>query len=233
MLPLYLFTEKALLWRQDGPGGRVYYPETFLVRNVTIFAFVLCVLGFSVFELASRTDLVGTMSQVVGLMNQAGKQSQVMGADQLAFLEMLIKFFPAIIALDLVIILLVNGAIAQKILEKKKLAFRPEFSITKVEASEKWLYALAGCGVLALLFDGPVERLALNVALVLMLPFWMVGMGTIHHLIGVKIPSLKSSIWALYVLIFLILVSHLIIVALGVFEPWIRMRGRLAAPSDG
>lgn len=223
-LPLYFFIEKALLWRKEG-NKTEYYPESLLVRWFSLSALIICLGSCLIFLFTDKGGLIAKMAQV---SQQLGELSP----DQHVFLETIIQFFPTIITLNWALILFINGAIAQKVLEKRDLALRPQFLLENVRTDELWLYALAISGLIGFLLDGVVAQVALNLTFALMIPFWFVGLGTLHYLAKQEKYLFKGAIWGVYVLIFLIPLSHLIIVALGIFEPWIQLRTRLSERTE-
>lgn len=219
LLSAYYFCKKALLSRESD-GNIEYYPESLLTQSLSIITIILCLVISFIIALIDANEMAI-------LLEHVNKNMPSLSREQSAQISALFKFIPAILSLYWAGMQLLNGLIAQKILEKKQKALRPSFSLENNAVKDIWLYGLAIGGIAIFVLDGTLEILALNLVFVLMLPYWLMGMGTIHAFFNSKGKPLRNMVWGIYLLIFLIPILYLIIVALGIFEPWIQLKSRI------
>lgn len=193
--------------------------ETTIIQWFSLFILGLCLVGCLLYSLID-------LKEVSGLLAQVKSQFDTLIPNEMSKLERLIPFLPVILALNVASLHVINAALAHLILKQKDKGLSRVFSLQTITVPDFWMYGLAASGVSVLLLEGTIELFAMNVIFICMLPYWFVGLGTIKMYFQTLMPPFNKMSWGIYVLIFLIPEAHLIIVCLGLFEPWIRLRSR-------
>jgi len=133
------------------------------------------------------------------------------------------------------LLLIVNAAITQGILNQAGFSRRPSPSYVTMELP-RWLSgALAGAAIVAIL-PGAIGVLGQNAVLILLIPFLLLGLTVIHTL-SRRTPNPRMVLVAVYFALFLsIALINLslpilaLLVLLGIAEQWTSLRRRLAGP---
>jgi len=93
-----------------------------------------------------------------------------------------------------------------------------------------YLVALAVLMALGQIFNNSHDLLAMNAAIVLLVPCFITGLATINFVANIKrIHKLMLVIFYLSMLLFPVLI--LLIIFLGIFEPWLDIRNRCTKTS--
>ena len=126
---------------------------------------------------------------------------------------------------------LINGLLAQSILIRAGRNLRPAVQYSSINAPE-WLYwGLVIAGLITLLGSGNLEYVGRNLAIVLAIPFFFIGLGVIHTLVRL----LRSPSVALTAFYFLMVISSwaiFVVAIIGFFEEWNDLRNRFRRKPD-
>ncbi|MBL9029453.1 MAG: DUF2232 domain-containing protein [Caedimonas sp.] len=218
LAPAMLLAYLALLCRRDPEGTLFWYPPGRLIAALT--AYGLGVLGlFSVF--LSRGDYGAVFH--TELIQTAPDHLR---AQYTQWVDQLIKFLPCIITVGAMLTTLFNAMAAQAILVKYQKNRRPTPAVSAIELPW-WLWvALAVCGVAALVFRDAQRQFFMNAVPVLLFAFLFEGLGIVHALLARYSPG-KMFVWIFYMTMILFGWPILIVIVLGLFDPWIKLRERL------
>jgi len=152
-------------------------------------------------------------------------------ADRHHLVERLVPFFPAITVSSWVLMSLVNSVLAQSILTRAGRNLRPAIQYSTISVPE-WIYwGIVSAGALALLGSGSFEYTGRNLAAVLAIPFFLVGLSVVHTLAR-QLRSPGIALGAFY--FFMLISSWAIFVAaiIGFFEEWNQLRQKFTAPKN-
>ncbi len=150
-------------------------------------------------------------------------------ADRHLLVERLVPFFPAITVSSWVLMAIINSVLAQSILLKAGRNLRPAIPYSKISVPE-WIYwGIVGAGTLALIGSGSFEYTGRNLAVVLAIPFFLVGLSVVHTLVR-QLRSPGVALVAFY--FFMVISSWAIFVAavIGFFEAWNQLRQKFSTP---
>lgn len=130
------------------------------------------------------------------------------------------------------LLLAMNGVLAQGLLARFGRNLRPSPDLATLTLPT-WLAPALGLAVAAaFLGSQDIAYIGRNVALVLLLPFFFAGLGTIHALTrGMKART--AILVTLYiVLIFFSVWPAVLVAGLGLVEPWLGLRRRFTSAPD-
>jgi uncharacterized protein YybS (DUF2232 family) len=138
------------------------------------------------------------------------------------------QIFPGMVVVSWLTMAIVNAALAQGVLMRFGRNLRPAMRVTEVELPHWMPMLLAAAGLLALIGgDGQLAYLALNVVIVLLVPFFFAGLAVVHAFASAR----QARTLLLVVFYFFLLVSGwpiAMIIGLGVIEQWAGLRRRFA-----
>jgi predicted membrane protein DUF2232 len=224
-LPAALLAQRALLWRADEAGRLWYYPPGRL-------AMWLSGLGVSVIVAAALwfADSPGALPEAVqsfvgrsfGAMFEIGEDAQRRIAD----------WFPGFAALSWLMMVALNGVLAQGVLARFRRSRRPSPDIAELELPRWAPAALAASVLLAVAAPGALGYVGANAAPVLALPFLFAGLAVVHALMR-RFAARGPMLTAFYVVLIVFGWPIPLIAALGFLEQWAGLRRRFAMPATG
>jgi hypothetical protein len=100
---------------------------------------------------------------------------------------------------------------------------RPSPSLEDLEAPKSFIILLGLSILLSWVGVGSLELLGKSSTVVLILPFFLVGLGVVHRLIQ-KTPFATAGLTIFYFLLFLFLWPALFVILLGILKPWIEKK---------
>ena len=217
VIPAILLAYLALLSRGDVKGELFWYPLGRLIAVLSGYTLGLSILFFLFFLNSDYKTVLRTH-----LLQMAPDKLQVQYS-QLA--DQIIRFLPAIMSISALLVTLINGIAAQMILVKLNKNQRPTPAVSTIELSW-WLWiALALCGLAAFLLKGEGGQFFMNAVLVLLFAFLFEGLGIVHLLFAHYLLG-KMFLWIFYISMIVFGWPILIVIAFGLFEPWIKLRER-------
>jgi hypothetical protein len=231
LLPALLVVRQALLARTGADGSLEWYPPGLLVTALAGYGVALLLAAAMLtagetggLEGAVREALEGTL----GAISQGLAGPGTTEADALAgFVDVLVPVFPALVVISWLAMTVVNGALAQGLLMRFGRNRRPPMRMAMLSLPPWAPAALAVVGLAAVLLDGGLGYLAVNAALVLLVPFFFAGLAVVHALAARR--GSKPLVLVLFYL-FLLLFQWVVplVVGLGLIEQWAGLRQRFA-----
>lgn len=206
--------------------ARDWYPAGLLVTWLTVIGLAWLAVAFVVqgtsggIEAGVREDLLHSLQM---LLPEAQPDDLAQVAEAVA------PFAVGSGMLGWLLLLAVNGVLAQGLLTRFGRNLRPAPDIATLTLPT-WLAPALGLAVAAaLLGSQDLAYIGRNVALVLVLPFFFAGLGTIHALTrGLK--GRAAILVTLYiVLIFFSVWPAVLVAGLGLVEPWLGLRRRFTS----
>jgi len=138
------------------------------------------------------------------------------------------QVFPGMVVVSWLTMAIVNAALAQGVLMRFGRNLRPAMRVAEVELPHWTPMLLAVAGILVLVGgNGQLSYLALNVAIVLLVPFFFAGLAVVHAFASRR----QARTLLLVVFYFFLLVSGwpiALVIGLGVIEQWAGLRRRFA-----
>ena len=222
-VPVTLLVRQALLARRQPDETVVWYPPGMLAAWLTGFA--LAGIGIAVIAFGGPSGLHAALRDVIQealdrLRFQPGTVDEGEIADALAVVV------PGIIAASWMVMTVINATLAQGLLARFKLNWRPSPDLAALDLPLWIPLALAVAATLTLL--GDVARFfGVNVIVTLTVPFCLVGLGVVHAL-NRRLSNSRAVLVVFYVLAGLFGWPLLVATALGLVEPWLGLRRRFA-----
>jgi len=226
-VPVAIIVRQALLSRTGADGTTEWYPPGLLIGWLISLAGA----GFLAFALMMSGEeggLEGSLREQLkaSLKAFASDSADAATLDEIA--NAMARFFPGITAVSWVVMLAINGALAQGILVRFQRNRRPSPRMEDIELPSWVLPAAALTGVAAF-FPGFAGFIGGNLVLIGVLAFVLAGLGVIHAL--TRHWKLRPMVLSfVYFSVFFLGWPVLPVGFLGLVEPWAKLRQRNAGP---
>lgn len=227
-LPVLVLVQRALLSRKAADGGVDWYPPGLLVSWLT--ALGLLALGMLLLLLASSEGgIAGAVQrQIEAMLPLFGPNQQAMRP----LFETIAPVVPGMVVAAWMTVTMVNGALAQALALKTGRAARPAPDIAATELPKLVAAGLAIMAGLGLLGPGALGIVGVNGAVVLTIPFLVLGFAVVHAATkGIRARGLLLG--GLYAVTAILTWPVIAIVALGLIEQGFGLKRRFAAPRPG
>ncbi|MGY9004961.1 MAG: DUF2232 domain-containing protein [Alphaproteobacteria bacterium] len=231
LLPVALVVRFALLNRQTGDSETdvQWYPPGLVLTWIALYgagAFVLAM----VITGSGPGGLQASVDQYVdGFQNLFAKASQNKPA-LVQMLDSIKRVFPFLVVTWWIVIVAANAAWGQKILVRLGQNRRPTPDFRTIELAPWLASGMVAATVAGLLGSGWLGFVATNVALILGIPYFLVGLAVIHA-VSTKWKGRTAVLLSVYLMLFMFGWPALLIAGLGVMEPWAGVRARYGAPN--
>lgn len=229
-LPVLIIVYFAIQNRiRDGEGedGSVeWYPVGRLLGWLMVLALVAFVAAYLVF-LGAENGVRGAtetyLRNVLGALRNV--QADAAAVDQL--ITTMAAIFPAVAAASWLLMIVVNGVMAQKFLTASGKNLRPIPAYSEIEVPI-WPAAVVIFGALVAIFGGNAGFFGINVMLIGTIPFFFIGLAVLHS-ISAAWPGRLFLLVGAYLFLVLLVWPAAIIALLGLIEHWVRLRERMHA----
>jgi hypothetical protein len=223
VVPVTLLVRQALLARRQPDETVAWYPPGLLTAWLTAFA--LGGIGVAVIVFGGPAGLHAALSEVIQqaldrLSFQPGTADEGEIADALALVV------PGIIAASWMVMAIINATLAQGVLTRFKLNWRPSPDLAQLDLPLWIPLALAVAATLTML-GGMGRFFGVNAIVTLSVPFCLAGLGVVHALTR-RLSNPRFILVLFYVLAGLFGWPLLVAAALGLVEPWLGLRRRFA-----
>lgn len=234
-LPVAWLVFLALRHRYDEAGHLYWYPTGRLITAATLYAcgvFAVLAAMLSGQEGGLQEILRGTFDAMkdAALQQLPPEKLADLNMEHLnASFTMAARLVPAFSMISWILLMIITGLAAHYVLRQQKWALRDTPSFYDLEIPSWMLGLFAITGVLAVLPDGQVGFVALNICIALGVPYFMQGLSVLHVWAG-------QSKYKIAILIALYLILSfgypvILVAGLGVLEPWIHLRRRMLSVS--
>jgi stage V sporulation protein SpoVS len=229
-LPVLIIVYFAIQNRiRDGEGedGSVeWYPVGRLLGWLTVLALVAFVAAYLVF-LGAENGVRGATEMYLRNVLRALRtvQADTAAVDQL--ITTMAAIFPAVAAASWLLMIVVNGVMAQKFLTASGKNLRPIPAYSEIEVPI-WPAAVVIFGALVAIFGGNAGFFGINVMLIGTIPFFFIGLAVLHS-ISAAWPGRLFLLVGAYLFLVLLVWPAAIIALLGLIEHWVRLRERMHA----
>jgi hypothetical protein len=231
--PVLLIVRFALLSRSAPDGTTEWYPPGPLLAWLALFGIGVFTAMATFMGIGTRVEPGGLQAVISGyvdtmrdLIVESGRSGA--GIDQVFATIKLI--FPFIVATWWMMIIVVNGVLAQKMLERRGWSKRPGPDL-RTTALPLWLAGvMVAATVAALLGSGWLGFLGINVALILCVPYFFVGLAVLHT-VSADWSSRTAILFAAYVMLLLFGWTAVLVTGIGYLEHWAGLRKRFGGPN--
>lgn len=227
--PAVLVTRQALLSRSAPGGGVEWYPPGLLVTWLTGLGSALFVAAAILFS-GTEGGLEGYVRDGVGQVAEQFAGDREMDA-VVAVLEAVAPVVPGIAVASWMVMVAVNGALAQGTLVRFRRNLRPSPDMAALELPPWMPLALAGA-VLAAWLGGGLGFIGQNMTVILAVPFLFSGLGVIHALVR-KFEGGPLILVVFYMFLVMLQWPVVLITGLGLVDHWARFRRQWGRPQSG
>jgi hypothetical protein len=221
-VPVVVLVRQALLARRDTEGAVVWYPP----GRLTLWVAGLGIggIGVALLLLGGPESLQATLRDVIGRALDRLSENTLPDRDRVA--ATLAALIPGIAAASWMVMAVINGALAQGLLARFGLAWRPSPDLAQL-GLPRWLTAALGLAATATLVGGTWRFLGINLIIALSVPFCLGGLAVVHAAVR-RLPHPGMALIAFYMLAGMFGWPLLAAAALGLVEAWFGLRRRLA-----
>lgn len=226
--PVILVRQALLARPVAGAGPEAaweWYPAGPLVgwlAGIALAAFAVAVLATSGTEGGLPGLMAPVIDKVVGAMQ--------VGQNRAELVALASRWMAALVAASWMVMMAVNGALAQFLARRLGLARRPAPAFADL-VLPRWLAPAMAVGLVVGWLGDATGYLGWTVALVCGIAFFLQGMALLHWLMRKgKLPA--PVLGLVYVLLLVFGGLAPLIAVLGLFEEWARFRRQAAAPDN-
>lgn len=224
--PVAILVRQALLWRTDAAGGTEWYPPGLLatwLAGIAAAVFLVAALAASGAEGGLPGLLRPGLTQLYGVWAPDADTSEAVAR--------IAELLPALVAASWMLMMAVNGALAQGLAVRIGANRRPSPDFAGL-ALPWFLAPVFGAAALAALLPGATGFVGVTLAVIAAVPFFFQGLALVHALAR-KTPMPGLLVAGTYVVLFVFGGLIVVVAALGVIEQWAGFRRRLNAPGAG
>lgn len=219
ILPVLYVVRQALLSRQDASGQTEWYPPGRILAGLTAYGLVLLAAAALYYagepgglEAAARHYLE-TVLQVSAGTDKASMTPTV---------ELIARYIPGTVIGSAAIMVAVNAALAQGALARSGHALRPSPAYHRV-ALPAWPAIALPVAVAAAFVPGWVGFLGGNAAVIVAVPFALVGLAVLHS-ISRRWPARGLALGFIYLTTVLLGWPAILVAGIGVVDHWSPLR---------
>ena len=230
--PPGLVAWQGLRSRPDGKGGVAWYPPGLLL--VWLVGHAAAAFGLIwLMTLGIQGGLMALLRDQVGLLVSdmtAGAGVPIALSDLSRLIDVFVMTLPGTALATWIMLLIGNAALAQGALTRFGWALRPGMRLQEIELPITVHAVFVGLIALSAVLGGQAQFAAINLAIILSVPFFLLGLSIVH-----AIADRLSSGWLFLTLFYvLLLITNAwvlaLMVGLGFIEHWFGARHRLSRP---
>lgn len=236
-IPAWLVVQRVMMSRPAADGGVEWYPVGSALSWLALLGTGMVLAA----AFPAGSGLSGSMDTGQGLealiIEHLDGTFAVMlpslpDSNRETIVGLMAPIFPGVMGVIWVAMTILNGSLAQAILVRLERNLRPTPSFAGLTLPDWASWPLVGAAALALVGSGEVEYLARNAAIILSIPFFMLGLAVVHTLIRrMGLPGIVLTGFYLILLVFS--GASLLIAGIGIVEQWVGLRRRLTGPGNG
>ncbi len=223
-LPAALVVRQALMQRPTGPAGSVqWYPVGSILGWLTVLGagiFLTAVLASHAIGEAGIEGSVSTyLDRAFTIMVPALGETERATA-----VARFTPLFPGFVVASWLVMTAVNGALAQAVLVRMGRGLRPRTALADLKLPEWMSVLLVASAAVALLGPGELEYIGRNLVIILVVPFFFLGLAVIHALARHAVPMailLAVFYFVFYgLLLFTGWAAMMVVAGIGLIEQW-------------
>lgn len=221
-IPVVLLVRQALLARRRPDGGFAWYPPGRLAAWLTGLG--LAGLGAAVLFLGGPEGLQQTLRGIVA--EALGRMASEPVPNQSQIVEGLASIVPGVVAASWMVTTCANGVLAQGLLARFGMNWRPSPDIAAL-ALPLWVPAALGLAAAATLVPGGLRFVGINALIALAVPLCLAGLAVLHTAVR-RLAQPAMALVFFYTVAVLFGWPFLVVAVLGLLESWLGLRRRLA-----
>jgi len=208
---------RALTYQQKPSGETVWYSPSFLLRDFILLSGLIMIFSLGVYLYLFQGKDIHTIVKII--LENFDPHGNIAEGEELV--TTLFPFFPGFFTLLWMLVMVLNGSVAQGFLTQIKANLRPTPSLKAIQLPHGFYITLGLSLLLSVIGVGTLELLGKNAALILAFPFFLTGLGIVHDLLH-KTSFAKIGLTLFYCFLFLFpFLPALLVVFLGMLKPWI------------
>jgi hypothetical protein len=220
--PVVLLVRQALLARRRADGTLAWYPPGLLTAWLTAFA--LAGIAVALLLFGGPHGLQSALQGAVTEMLDRLAQRPLANRDQVA--AVLAMLIPGIVASSWMTMAIANASLAQGLLARFGLNWRPSPDLAGL-GLPIWVPVALGLAAAATAFEGPLRFIGINMMIALSVPLCLAGLAVLH-MAARRLPNPGMALVGFYTLAGLFGWPFLAVAVLGLLESWLGLRRRLA-----
>lgn len=224
-LPVWMIVRLALLRRTAEDGDLSdWYPSGSILALISVYAaggFMVVMISALSEDGGLRVMITDYLGMLLGLIMPSMEEATM---DQL--IESVVPLFPGYMGVSWVVMVAVNASAALALLTRRGRLLRPDNRLDQLALPDWLSWLLIGAAALALIGTGEMQFAGRNLALILAVPFFFLGLSVVHAVAG-KTTFRGPFLVGFY--LFLLLTGWIIfaVIAVGLAEQWTGLRRRL------
>jgi Predicted membrane protein (DUF2232) len=223
-LPAVLLVRQSLLARAARDGAIEWYPPGLLTAWLTGFGLAAIAAAFVL--LGGPQDIQTTLRTVLAPVLGPPSDQSMPGQDEV--IDVVAFILPGIIATSWIVMTATNGSLAQGLLARFSANWRPSPDLATLSLPT-WIPLLLAVAAAALALGGTARFLAVNVMIVLAVPFCLAGLAVLHT-VARRFARPAIPLVTFYVLAGVFGWPLLLLAVLGLLDSPLGLRRRFAPP---
>jgi len=224
--PVALLVRQALLARHAADGSVLWYPPGLLTAWMTALA--LAGLAAAFVLIGGPEGLQSAMRSAVGQALDRIAQPPLPDRDRAA--EALAMVIPGVVAASWMVMLVVNAALAQGLLARFGINWRPSPDLAGL-ALPRWVLLALGLAAIAVGLGGTPRFIGINMLIALSVPFCLAGLAVLHTAAR-RLSHPVMTLAGFYLIGALLGWPFVAVTIIGLLESWFGLRHRLASPGS-
>ncbi len=230
-LPALMVVRFALMSRPGTDGGAEWYPAGLLLTWISLYGAGVFT-GLAVFTGTGPDGLQALISTNVEGIRGFFAESQRNSPRVDELIRSMKSIFPFLMTELWIFLMIVNGVLAQKILTTRSYNRRPAPDLRTLILPQWLAAAVVAAIAVALLGSDWLGFMAVNIALILCVPYFLVGLAVLHW-VARSWPARKPILFAVYALVVFLGWPAIVLLGLGFAEHWMNLRERFGGSSRG
>jgi len=224
-LPVWMIVRLALLRRTGADGGlNDWYPSGSILALISVYAaggFMIVMVSSLSEDGGLRAMITDYLVMLLGVMMPSMEEATL---NQL--IDSVVPLFPGYMGVSWVIMVAVNASAALALLTRGGRTQRPANRLDQLALPDWLSWLLIGAAVLALIGAGEIQFAGRNLALILAVPFFFLGLSVVH---AVARKTTFRGMFLVGFYLFLLLTGWIafLVIATGLAEQWTGLRRRL------
>lgn len=224
--PIVVLVRQALLARADGAGATEWYPAGRLV--VVLAGLAVILFGGTLMVIGMAEDSVVAVLEEMVRATVAQIDPAIAGRLTTQSIALTAALVPGLAAASWMVMMVVNGTLAQTILARRQLNVRPGGDLAALTVPT-WLAAVAAGGALVLWqASGPLGLVGGLVVFVVGVAYLFQGLAVVHTVSRSWTWRTAALVGFYGSLVFVYQIAVPAVVLLGLVEPWLGLRARMA-----
>lgn len=233
-LPVAVLVQRALLSRPTGNGDLEWYPPGLLVTWLIGMAALLVTVFWLAFA-GTEGGLSGTVEKFLTLGFSAMLEAGEPGAEAVQrqqTIGTIAALFPGLAAASWIVMLAINGVLAQGLLSRFGRNLRPSPRMADTVLPNRLLVALMVLAVVGLVAPDGFGYIGRNLTAVLAVAYLFAGLAVVHAFMA-RWTARQVMMVAVYVMMILFGWPVILVIVLGVVDQLFGLRRRFAGPAQG